>query len=84
MENSTPETTLLSIRDTAKRLSISEKTLFNLTKAGRLKAVRIGPRCVRYSLADIQAFIDRCKGVEPIGDIAPRVLDEINQRMEVA
>ena len=49
---------LLSPRDAAKALSISEKTLFNYTKAGDIPVVRIG-RAVRYSLDDLKAWIAR-------------------------
>lgn len=52
---------LLSARDAAKQLAISEKTLWSLSKAGRLPVVRIG-RNVRYARADLLAFIDRAKG----------------------
>ena len=49
---------LLSPREAAKALSICERTLFSLTKAGEIRAVRIG-RCVRYSLDELQAWIER-------------------------
>lgn len=48
---------LLTAREAAKALAVSERTLFNLTKAGRLPAVRIGTS-VRYRPADLQSFID--------------------------
>jgi len=52
---------LLTSRETAKTLAICEKSLFNLTRRGELRAIRIG-RAVRYSVSDLQAFIDRAKG----------------------
>jgi len=54
------EKLLLTGREAAKSLSICERTLYGLTKAGELPAVRIG-RAVRYSLDDIRAWIDRTK-----------------------
>ncbi len=51
---------LLTPRQAARLLSISEKTLYTVTKAGRIKAVRIG-HAKRYTMTDIQAFIDGAK-----------------------
>lgn len=59
MENKTP--LLLSSRDAAKTLAVSERTLFSLVKEGRVKSVRVGQRCVRYDVRDLEAFIDQCK-----------------------
>ncbi len=49
---------LLTPRDAARRLSLSEKTLYNYTKAGQIPVVRIG-RAVRYSLDDLKSWIQR-------------------------
>ena len=51
---------LLTAREAAAALSISERTLWSLTDAGALNAIRIG-RAVRYAVADLQAYIDRCR-----------------------
>ncbi|UCD51439.1 MAG: helix-turn-helix domain-containing protein [Phycisphaerales bacterium] len=51
---------LLTARQTARLLSISERSLYSLTKAGDLPAVRIG-RSVRYDPADIRAWIEGAK-----------------------
>jgi excisionase family DNA binding protein len=61
-DNSTQEVErmLLTPRQAARALAISEKTLYNLTRAGKIVAVRDG-RLVRYALADLQAWIDRAK-----------------------
>jgi excisionase family DNA binding protein len=48
---------LLSPRETAKMLSVCEKTLWTLTKAGEIPAVRIG-RAVRYSMDDLHQWIE--------------------------
>ena len=61
---STPETTvqpmLLTARQTARMLSISERSLYSLTKAGDLPVVKIG-RSVRYDPVDIRAWIESAK-----------------------
>ena len=49
---------LLSPREAAKTLSICERTLYSLTKAGEIPVVRIG-RAVRYSLDDLKQWIKR-------------------------
>ncbi len=51
-------TLLLTPRDAARALSICERTLYGLTKAGELPVIRIG-RAVRYSLDDLKAWIKK-------------------------
>jgi excisionase family DNA binding protein len=55
---------LLTAKDAAKTLAVSEKTLYTLTRENRVKIVRIGLRCVRYDLRDLEAFILSCKGAQ--------------------
>lgn len=55
------QTRLMPPREAAKYLAICEKSLWTLTKEGRLPSVRIG-RSVRYDVADLDAFIEVCKG----------------------
>ncbi len=50
------ERLLLSARETAKRLAVSERHLFNLTAEGAVPCVRIG-RLVRYRLESIEQWI---------------------------
>jgi len=52
---------LLTVKEAAKRLAISERTLFSLTAAGRIPAVRISIRAVRYDVADLTRFIESVK-----------------------
>ncbi len=53
--------TLLTARDAARLLCVSERTLWKLAQPrGPIPVVRIG-RAVRYSVADLAAFIDRQK-----------------------
>jgi excisionase family DNA binding protein len=47
---------LLPAKQTAKRLTISARTVFELTRTGQLPVIRIGCN-VRYALSDIEAFI---------------------------
>ena len=75
-------TRLLSPASAAKYLAVCERTLFGLTKSGKLPAVRIG-RAVRYDVADLDAFITKAKtGNQPesIGQILPAVMADIDQR----
>lgn len=52
---------LMSVRDAAKYLAISERTLWNLTNEKKIPAAKIG-RCVRYDVKDIDRFINQAKG----------------------
>jgi len=54
---------LLTPRQAARALNISEKTLYNYTKAGAIPVVQIG-RCKRYTLADLTMCIDRAKSLQ--------------------
>jgi predicted DNA-binding transcriptional regulator AlpA len=70
---------LLTAEQTCKALCISRKTLYSLTKSGRLKSVIIGPHCLRWDTKDIDRFIDGCKNSNPvkIGDVIPDVLNKL-------
>lgn len=48
-------------------LSISERTLWQLTRDGRISAVRFG-RTVRYQVPDLLAFVASCRTNETPGD----------------
>lgn len=54
---------LISPRQAAKLLSISERSLFTLTKSGVLPTVRIG-RSVRYDPCDLRRWIESAKNVK--------------------
>lgn len=68
----TDESLLLSTRDAAKRLAISERTLFSLTKSGQLPCVRLG-MAKRYSVETIKQWIQKSEA-EPASppDSPPR------------
>jgi len=52
----TIEPLLLSSREAAKSLSISERTLFALAERGELRKIHVG-RAVRYSVDDLKSWI---------------------------
>ena len=49
---------LLTARQVAELMQISERSVWSLTNSGSLAAIRIG-RLVRYSPADVQSWIER-------------------------
>lgn len=54
-----PPTLLLTARDAAKALAISEKTLWTLTTPrGPIPAIRVGERSLRYSVTALAKWID--------------------------
>jgi excisionase family DNA binding protein len=54
----TTDALLMSVRETARRMSISIRKLHAITRAGEIPCVRIGSR-VLYSPASIQAWIQK-------------------------
>jgi excisionase family DNA binding protein len=53
-----PPTLLLTVRDAAKALAISEKTLWTLTEPrGTIPAIRVGERSLRYSVRALEEWI---------------------------
>ncbi len=61
--DSTIETTrLMTSRDAAKYLCISERKLWSMTQAGEIPAVRLG-RAVRFDIKDLENFIQKAKGI---------------------
>jgi len=57
------EPMLLTARQAARALSVSERTLFSLTQAKEIPAVRFG-RAVRYDPTDLRAWIEKAKRSE--------------------
>lgn len=63
---------LLTCPEAAEFLAISERKLWDLTKAKKIKVLRIPPRSTRYDPDDLRDFIDRCKEDEdPDDSVAP-------------
>lgn len=54
---------LLTEQDASVLFRVSPRSLRTARKQGRLTAVRIG-RCVRYTIDDLQAFLDCCREFE--------------------
>ncbi len=52
---------LLTFRQAAERLSVSDRTVANLIKRGELRPVRIG-RAVRFSSEELARFCRRAEG----------------------
>lgn len=51
----------LTRRQAAAWLSISERYLSQLTREGRIRAVRFGIKAVRYALSDLTEFAASCR-----------------------
>lgn len=61
MNNTTePIRILLDIRETARALKLSDRTVWSLANTGELRSVRIG-RSRRFDLRDVHAFVERKK-----------------------
>lgn len=60
MSNDPPR--LLTYRQAAEILGVVDRTIYNLVRRGELPAVRFGGN-VRIAPADLQAFIEKSKGV---------------------
>lgn len=61
------EVLLIDSREAAKALSICQRKLFQLTKEGKIKRVKIGVR-VLYDPRDLIDFVDAQKGVPDDAD----------------
>lgn len=53
------EPLLVDIREAARLLNVSERTVWQLANDGAITAVKIGKRGVRYSRKSIDAFADK-------------------------
>lgn len=51
---------LLDLKETARALKLSDRTVWTLANTGQLKSIRIG-RSRRFDLADVRDFIERKK-----------------------
>lgn len=58
--NDTKSCRLLTSKESATYLAISERKLWSMSKAGDIPAVRLG-RAVRYDLQDLDDFIMKAK-----------------------
>jgi excisionase family DNA binding protein len=55
------EPLLLTVNQASAALAVCTKTLWALTRAGKLRAVHVGTRGIRYSLSDLREFIESAK-----------------------
>jgi excisionase family DNA binding protein len=60
----TIEPILLTARQAARLLNISERTLYARTADGSIAVVRIGNRGIRYDPTDLRQWIDKAKNPE--------------------
>lgn len=74
---------LLTPRETAKRLAISERHLFHLTHSGQLPCVRVG-KCVRYNVETIQQWVREAESADspPIKSSVSRPASGPKQRSQ--
>lgn len=61
IETTSASAILLTPRQAAKALALSERTLWELTRRGEIPRLKIGAS-VRYDVRDLQAFIEKKKG----------------------
>ena len=50
---------LMSIRETADWLAISESQVYRLVSLGHIPSYRIGTRCIRIKEADLELYLER-------------------------
>ncbi len=60
-----PDTPLLTYKETAELLQVSDRTVFTLVKTGQLKAVRFG-QTVRIDSRDLEDFIQKAKDSQAV------------------
>ena len=58
--NQPNEPLLLKVDEAARKLTISPRTLWSLTRDGKIRSIRIN-RLVRYDPQDLLAYIERQK-----------------------
>ena len=59
---------LLTPAEAAQRLCISKDTVLVWAKARKLPSLRLGPKTIRFSEADIRAFLDRASDQQRAGE----------------
>jgi excisionase family DNA binding protein len=59
--NDVREPCLYTRKQAAAWLAISERYLSELTREGRIRAVRFGKKAVRYALSDLNEFAASCR-----------------------
>lgn len=84
-----PEITILNLDETADLLRVSNQTIYNMIKAGRIKAYKIG-REWRFMRSDIEAYLQRssndqiltaAKGGKIDGEDLSIIREEVEKRI---
>jgi excisionase family DNA binding protein len=72
-KRSDTEPVLLRIRDAAAMLSVSERSIWQLIRAGQLRAIHPpGMRAIRIARRDVESLVERWhKRGEPVADQHP-------------
>lgn len=70
------EEPLLTIRQTARQMSVSERQVWRLIKAQQLRIIRIG-RAVRISPEDLRQFLQRAQNVSHVMSSSDRSTHEL-------
>lgn len=52
---------MLKVREVSTQLGISIRAVYDLLHSGRLQYYRLGPRLLRVSQADLDAFKEQCR-----------------------
>lgn len=63
---------LLTADQVAQILNMDPETVRLYARQGRLACYRFGPRCVRFTLKDVEDFMERCR-VEAVDSLVARV-----------
>ena len=67
-------TPLLTVKDVADRLAVSQSTVYDLAATGKLSCYRIGSRgrgVVRFTEEQVAAYLSACLVIDPPDDDGP-------------
>ncbi|MFY9224856.1 MAG: helix-turn-helix domain-containing protein [Blastocatellia bacterium] len=70
-ENKEKRGDFLTARQLAEVLQISESTIHKLRRKGRIPAVMVTARLIRFNLRDVRAALVATQATEPITETAP-------------
>jgi excisionase family DNA binding protein len=64
---------LLTVRETADMLRVRPLCVYQIIRAGRLRAVRLmgagdKPKCIRIRIEDVEAYLDTARYVDNLND----------------
>lgn len=61
-DDQSPPRRLLTVKEAARTLGQSNSTVWNMLAAGALPRVKLSSRATRIDSADLDRYIERCKG----------------------